>query len=133
MLRQRVLTAVVGILALIVVVFLLPSGFALACYVAAILFAAWEWSALVRLSGHLARIAYVAAIGALMALGSRYGAVEVTYRLLLFITAGWWLIALLWLAFMPDGGSLVSAGYDGTVRLWPLSFQPGQADRKSVV
>ena len=59
MLRQRVLTAIVGILALIVIVFLLPPALALGCYTVAILFAAWEWSALVRLDGHLARIAYV--------------------------------------------------------------------------
>ena len=39
MLRQRVLTAVVGVLALVIVVFLMPPQIALAFYAVAVLFA----------------------------------------------------------------------------------------------
>jgi phosphatidate cytidylyltransferase len=119
MLRQRVLTAVVGILVLVVVVFLLPPVIALGCYTAAILFAAWEWSALVRLDGHLARIAYVIGIAVLMALASRYAALPEVYRALLLITAGWWAVALAWLAFFPQLVNRTTAAIAGVLVLVP--------------
>lgn len=119
MLRQRVITAAVGILALIVVVFLLPAPIALACYALAILFAAWEWSALVRLDGHLARVGYVLAIAGLMTLAARYSGSAEPYRLLLLATAGWWTVALLWLAFLPQAVNRTATAVAGVLVLVP--------------
>jgi phosphatidate cytidylyltransferase len=118
-LRQRVLTAVVGVVALVIVVFLMPPRVALAFYAAAVLFAAWEWSALVRLKGSGARACYVAAIAVLMALASNYAVAPEPYRQLLIVTAGWWAIALLWLMFIPERVSRVAAGVAGALVLVP--------------
>jgi phosphatidate cytidylyltransferase len=119
MLRQRVVTAVVGVLALVVIVFLLPSAIALGCYAVAIVFAAWEWSALVRLDGHLARVAYVAVIAAMMALASHYAEAPWIYRQLLVVTAVWWILALLWLVFFPERVSRSAAAIAGALVLVP--------------
>lgn len=119
MLRQRVMTAVVGVLVLVVIVFLLPPAIALVCYAAAIAFAAWEWSAFVRLDGHLARVAYVAAIVAMMALASHYAETPGIYRQLLLVTAGWWALALIWLVFFPERVSRSAAAIAGALVLVP--------------
>jgi phosphatidate cytidylyltransferase len=119
MLRQRVLTAVVGVLALVIVVFLMPPQIALAFYAAAVLFAAWEWSALARLTGNRARASYVAAIALLMALASRYAVAPEAFLELLILTAGWWAIALLWIIFIPGRVSRLAAGIAGALVLVP--------------
>jgi phosphatidate cytidylyltransferase len=119
MLRQRVMTAVVGVLVLVVIVFLLPPAIALGCYAVAIVFAAWEWSALVRLDGHLARVAYVAAIVTMMALASHYAEAPGIYRQLLLVTAGWWALALIWLVFFPERVSRSAAAIAGALVLVP--------------
>jgi phosphatidate cytidylyltransferase len=119
MLRQRVLAAIVGVIALVVVVFLLPPAIALGCYAVAILFAAWEWSALVRLSGNVARGGYVAVIALLMWLTSRLAMAPEPYRELLILTAAWWLVALLWLVFMPLRVSRPAAAIAGAFVLVP--------------
>jgi phosphatidate cytidylyltransferase len=133
MLRQRVLTAVVGVLLLVVVVFLLPPAIALWAYAAAILFAAWEWSALVRLTGRWSRASYVAAVALLMALASQYAVTPGPYRQLLILTAAWWLVALGWLVFVPKRVSRVTAGIAGLLVLVPawtaLSHLQIQSDR----
>jgi len=118
-LRQRVLTAIVGVIALIVVVFLLPPAVALGCYALAILFAAWEWSAFVRLTGVATRAGYVAAIALLMWLASRQAVAAQPYRELLILTAAWWVIALLWLVFMPHKVSRPAAAIAGVFVLVP--------------
>jgi phosphatidate cytidylyltransferase len=118
-LRQRVITAVVGVLALVIVIFLLPTRIALAVYAIVVLFGAWEWSALARLSNVWARTAYVAWVALLMVLASRYAGAPATYRQLLILTAIWWCIALAWLMFAPQRMSRIAAGIAGVLVLVP--------------
>jgi phosphatidate cytidylyltransferase len=119
MLRTRVLTAIVGVLGLIVVVFLLPSRVAVWVYSAAILFAAWEWSALARLTAYWARAGYVTGVALLMALASQFALTPAAYRQLLIVTAIWWLMALLWLVFLPQRVSRSAAAIAGALVLVP--------------
>jgi phosphatidate cytidylyltransferase len=132
MLRQRVLTALVGVFALVVIVFLLPPPVTLVFYAAAILFAGWEWSALVRLTGHWARASYVAAIALLMALASHYAVAPEPYRQLLMLTAAWWVIALMWLMFIPERVSRAAAAIAGALVLVPAWTTLSQLQIQSV-
>ena len=119
MLRTRVLAAVAGIFVLIVVLFLLPPRVAVWVYTAAVLYAAWEWSALARLQAPGARAAYVLAIALLLALAGRYALTPGAFRLLLAVAAVWWLLALLWLAFIPERVSRSGAAIAGAWVLVP--------------
>lgn len=130
-LRTRVLTAVAGILALVVVLFLLPPQVALWVYTAAVLYAAWEWSALARLSATWSRIGYVLAVGLLMLLASKYALAPVPYRQLLVATAAWWLIALVWLVFMPERVSRSAAAIAGCWVLVPAWLALGRLQTQS--
>lgn len=119
MLRQRVVTAIAGVLVLVIVIFLLPTRIALAAYAIAILFGAWEWSALARLTGVWARIGYVALLALLMVLASRYAVAPANYLQLLILAALWWLTALIWLVFVPQRVSRIAAGIAGVLALTP--------------
>ncbi len=65
--KQRIITAVIALLALMLVLFLVPQQIAMLVIVAVMLGGAWEWSAFFGLSGNGGRVLYVIVISALLA------------------------------------------------------------------
>lgn len=99
MLKTRIITAVISLLALGVVLFLLPAGVAEPVIAALILAGAWEWSGFLGLSSNMARSLYVVLIAALMAV--MVVAFQGQTDLLLWIGCGWWFLAFIWTFFFP--------------------------------
>lgn len=101
MLGQRILTAIVAGVALLVVLFVLPPLAAEIVIAAFFLAAAWEWSGFLALGGAIGRLSYVAVIAALLVTVGwvlpREAAVEVVLR----IGLAWWFAALIWVFFYP--------------------------------
>ena len=96
--KQRIITAVIALLALMLVLFVVPSQVAKAVIVAVILAGAWEWSAFLNLTGNAVRIAYVLGIAALLAAVSL---LPVDTGLILEVSLVWWVAALIWSCLFP--------------------------------
>ena len=111
--KQRIITALVAIAALLIVLFFVPETVAQFVISAVILAGAWEWSAFLGFSGSGGRLGYVAAIAALLGAATF---LPVDPEIVLMISMVWWLLAMAWTAFFPTpipaairwtGGALV--------------------------
>lgn len=118
MLKQRVITAVVALVALGLVLFVLPPLAAKSVIALVILAGAWEWSAFLQSQSRSIRVVYVALIAVLMA------AVNLVWedgtQTILIIALGWWLIALVWTFLFPTPIPLALRWICGILVLIPL-------------
>jgi phosphatidate cytidylyltransferase len=101
MLRIRILTASVLGIGLLLALFLLPAPWTVLAFGAVFVLAAWEWSGFGALKNRLARLAYTAAVAALLVVGWRWSGSADHLMLLLGAACGWWVIAFFWVAFAP--------------------------------
>jgi phosphatidate cytidylyltransferase len=129
MLRQRIVTAVVALIGLIVVLFVLPP-FAAELVIALVVVAgAWEWSAFLQCRSITLRVVYVSVVAAGMAvvnLAWPDAVMPVLQTALL-----WWLLALAWTFVFPTriplafrwlcGGFVLIPLYAALVLLYELS------------
>ena len=99
MLRQRVITGLILIIAFAGSLFLLPPMAFVALIGGVILLGAWEWSRLAGLASLTQQLAYVAVVAAAMAV-YHWGAVGPPVALLV-VAAGWWLLMLFWVLDYP--------------------------------
>lgn len=96
--KQRIITAVIALLALLLVLFVAPKQLALLVIVAVMLGGAWEWSAFLGVTGNATRFVYVAVVAALLAAVSF---LPVDTELVLQLALLWWVAALIWTFFFP--------------------------------
>jgi len=115
--KQRIITAVIALLALMLVLFVVPEQIAMLVIVAVILAGAWEWSAFVAFSGNGGRVVYVIVMGALLAAVTF---LPVDAVLVFTVSLGWWLIALIWTFFFPTSIPAVVSWLAGLLILVPL-------------
>lgn len=115
--KQRIITAVIALLALLAVLFLLPGVVAFAVIVAVMLGGAWEWSAFLGVEGKAARAVYVAVIGALIAAVS---SPSVDATLVFQVALAWWVAALIWTFFFPTPIPVAVRWLSGALVLVPL-------------
>jgi len=106
MLKKRILTAIVALVALLLVLFALPAPLARAVIVLVVLAGAWEWGGLlgqgVRNDGFdLPRVAYTAAIAALIGTLFWLLASNDVHEIVLKAALVWWFAALLWMFAFP--------------------------------
>jgi phosphatidate cytidylyltransferase len=101
MLRQRIITALIAGVLLLVVLFVLPER--AARLVIALLFvaAAWEWSGFLSFSAVTGRYVYTALLT--VSLMGFWWLVpdSISYQSLLFVAIAWWISALVWMFFYP--------------------------------
>ena len=116
--KQRVITAVIALLALMLVLFVVPPSVAQIVIIAVILAGAWEWSAFFGTSGNGVRIGYVTGIGVLLAAVTFAPGVDAS--LLFKVSMLWWLIALVWTFFYPTAISVAVKWLVGAIVLVPL-------------
>jgi phosphatidate cytidylyltransferase len=99
MLKQRVITALISLVLLLVVLFALPPLSAKGMIALVVLAGAWEWSAFLESGSRAIRVVYVALIGVLMA------AVNLVWhdglQVVLLVALAWWLAALVWAFRFP--------------------------------
>ena len=118
-LRKRIITALVLAVLFLAVLLWLPPIATVIVVTALVLAGAWEWSAFLRPTLSIARVAYVALL-ALLLLGVRYLAADPEVRHLILVTAlVWWLVALGWIIFAPRSVASWSAGLAGVLALVP--------------
>jgi len=115
--KQRIITAVIALLVLLLVLFVVPQQIAMLVIVAVMLVGAWEWSAFLRLSGNVGRIVYVIAIGALLA---GVSLLPVDVNLIFEVSLVAWMGALIWTFFFPTPIPAVVRWLAGSLVLVPL-------------
>ena len=118
-LRQRVLTAIVLAVLLIVVLFALPPAGIVALVVLVIAGGAWEWSAFLHPEKRVVRIAYLALVLLGFFVAWQATANMANLSALLVATALWWLAALGWIMFAPQRGGSAAAAVAGLLTLVP--------------
>ena len=101
------------------IVLWLPPVVTVIVLTAGVLAGAWEWSAFLRASAKLVRVAYVGGIAALLALAWRCTAEPAGRDLLLSLALAWWLVALGWILFAPRRVAPWSAALAGVFALVP--------------
>ncbi len=106
----RILTAVVFGGLLLSLLLWAPAWVSAVLVVLVILDAAWEWTALLRLTAPLTRWAYVLATGACLALAWWATATPLALQCLLGLAALWWLIAACWVAWAPQRHASLAGG-----------------------
>jgi phosphatidate cytidylyltransferase len=103
-LKQRFISALVGVpLVVLVVLKLNLSGFALIAALAMLL-AAWEWGALIPLQHRAARIAYLLLTLFCIAVAWNFAQSEILVDVVLWSALLWWLFVLYWITWPALGG-----------------------------
>lgn len=118
MLGQRILTAfmLVAVLALVIVV--LPPGLAVLALGLLILTGAWEWSQLAGITRKPARLAYVAACAAAMALLWKAADAPGGFERVMIVTMLGWIPLFCWVALAPG---FRASGLAAIAGLWALA------------
>jgi phosphatidate cytidylyltransferase len=118
MLKQRIITAVIALSALLIVLFVVPPKVAWFAIAAVILLGAWEWSGLLQVTGTALRVAYVILIGALVYIIS--GPMAAYVELVLQVSLVSWVCALIWIFYFPTKIPVVVRWTGGALLLVPL-------------
>ncbi|HSN52534.1 MAG TPA: phosphatidate cytidylyltransferase [Woeseiaceae bacterium] len=118
MLKQRVITALIAVAALLLVLFVLPQAAAQVVVAALVLAGAWEWSGFLGTQSAAVRAVYVAFIGVLMALATWLAP---DFNSLVFrVALAWWVCALVWTLFYPTAIPGIVRWVAGVLVLLPL-------------
>lgn len=115
--KQRIITAVIALLALMLVLFYVPNEVALVVIIAVMLGGAWEWSAFLGHESNTPRAVYVVIIGALIAAVSY---LDVNAMLILEVSLVSWVAALVWTFFFPTPIPTAVRWLSGILVLVPL-------------
>jgi phosphatidate cytidylyltransferase len=117
-LKQRIITAVFAVAALLLVLFVLPSAAAQIVVALLILVGAWEWSGFLGARSTSVRVGYVAFIAVLM--GFVTWQMPQINGLLFGVAMAWWAVALVWTFFFPTPIPTVVRWVAGALVLLPL-------------
>jgi phosphatidate cytidylyltransferase len=118
-LKTRILTAAVLIGLLLVVILWLPPVATKIAMTAVVLAGAWEWSAFLRLQRISARLLYVFAVAASLAVLWHLRLADPACVPVLVAALVWWVVALLWVVFAPRRVAAWSAALAGLLALAP--------------
>jgi phosphatidate cytidylyltransferase len=125
MLRDRILTAMVLLAALLAAVLWLPSSGAAVALGLVFVLAAFEWTGFAGLGSWPAKIAYVAVVAAVC--GLLHFTISTPAALIAALAAVmlWWFAVLLWIVLAPDRGGRIAAALAGLVTLAPAWLATG--------
>lgn len=116
--KQRVITAVIALLALLAVLFYVPPVAAQSVFALVVLAGAWEWSAFLRADGLLVRLLFVAVVGGCLAALTFIPGIDMKAVFMLSMVG--WLCALLWTFFFPTPIPAAVRWLGGIIVLVPL-------------
>lgn len=118
MLKLRIITSIIALLAIGIVLFVLPAGYAEVIIGLLLVAGAWEWSGFLGLSGNAVRGLYTAIVTACLAF-VYFAGPEVTGTILT-VSFIWWLVAFIWTLFYPTNIALPVRWVCGLLVLVPL-------------
>ncbi len=125
MLKERIRTALVLGVVLILVLFTLPAWATVLVITAAILAGAWEWSAFIGEGGRAsrsARLGFVALVMAVIAALSLPQPPLVAAPTVLAVAIGWWVAAFCWVVLAPGAAPRPAGALAGLLTLAPAWF-----------
>ena len=99
MLKQRIITALIALVVLLVVMFVLPADAAKAFMGLLVLGGSWEWTSFLRPDSPMARFGFMGFITALVVLSGL--ALPGAAMPILLASIGWWAVALVWTFYFP--------------------------------
>ena len=117
MLKTRIITAVISIVALGIVVFVIPPQATELVIGLLILAGAWEWSGFLGVSAKAPRIFYVVLIGLLCVVPYLLPSTTTTVLQIAFV---WWFAAFIWTMFFPTPIPAAVRWASGVLVLVPL-------------
>jgi phosphatidate cytidylyltransferase len=118
MLRSRILTALALAVLLIIAVLYSPSQVTAVILGLILIVGAWEWSAFLSVSS-AGRVLYVAVLAVLGVLAWRYTLEAGRFERVMQLGFAWWVVAFIWIVWMPERGGAVAAGLAGALALLP--------------
>lgn len=118
MLKTRIVTAVISLIALGTVLFVVPAVIAEITIGMLILAGAWEWSGFLEFSGAWTRALYVVVIG--IAMAAALFVIPEYSETILQAACFWWFIAFVWTFFFPTPIPIVLRLLCGVLVLVPL-------------
>ncbi|CAN5338964.1 phosphatidate cytidylyltransferase [soil metagenome] len=119
MLRQRILTATLLVLLLMIVILALPRQFTVAVLSLAALGGAWEWAGFLDLRRWFGRLAYVLVVAVAMLFGWWLASDAVPLEALLWTAVLWWMLALAMVARYPFPMSPIIVAVCGILSVVP--------------
>jgi phosphatidate cytidylyltransferase len=117
-LRARMLTALALSVLLVAAILYSPPRVTAIILGLILLIGAWEWSAFLAL-GLPGRLLYVLLLGVLGLVGMGSTLELARFALLLLLAIVWWLVALLWIVWLPQRVAPVAAALAGALALLP--------------
>lgn len=119
MIAKRIITALLLGGVLLAVLLRAPVSWSLVLITVAILVGAWEWSAFLRAPRRLVRPVYVLLVAILLYGAWQISATSAGLQQLLWIALIWWLLALVWILFLPGRMTRPLAWATGVLVLVP--------------
>ncbi len=119
MLKQRIITALLMGVPVIVILLWLPRSLTIVLFAVVVLLAGWEWSALLGMQRAVARAGYLLVLTLGILLSWFYLRAGHSLHLLLQVTWVWWLAALGWILFKPAMASRPLTAIAGLLVLVP--------------
>jgi phosphatidate cytidylyltransferase len=122
-LKQRVLTALVLLIVLLVVMLGLPSIATDILITLLVLVGAWEWAGFIGGGARLTRAGFTAVVAVSIAGAYLLGRSNETFTTLILVVAlAWWFLAFLWVCFAPARVNALAATLAGLLTLVPCWF-----------
>jgi phosphatidate cytidylyltransferase len=118
MLKQRIVTAIVALIALLLALFVVPPVGTRIIIAALMLVAAWEWAGFLGLTNSWMRLLYVVLLGTLG--GCLWFSLDPAYvSMAMKIALLWWSVAFAWLFFYPTAIPTAFAWLAGALVIIP--------------
>jgi len=118
MLKLRVITSVIALVAIGVVLFVIPADYAELIIGLLLVAGAWEWSGFLDVSGNALRVVYTAILTACFA--AVYFVIPEMTGIILMVASAWWFVAFLWTLVYPTNIPLPLRWICGVLVLVPL-------------
>ena len=121
MLRQRIITALLLAPLALLVILWVPHKVTMVVLALLVVAGAWEWTAFTGLTSKLGKLCYVAAVALLIVTLWWIGTGQPQLDIVLHAALFWWLVALLWVVFLPrymNRAVAMAAGFLVLVPAW---------------
>jgi phosphatidate cytidylyltransferase len=125
-LRQRIVTALALAGLVVGILFWMPATAAVVAVAVVVLAGAWEWAGFAGFVAPALRLGYAVCIGIAAWAAWRVTAGPAGSVAFLGVTALWWFLAFLWVAFASQRGGRLAAGLAGFAVLVPATIGLGR-------